>query len=267
MTVWIAVNCGNGNADMRNYVKEDSIVRRIWGNADTILFIFAGASAEFALNKAVDWLYFTGRLPADPIARLFSTVEYARRIVFSGHDAALKAIDQITAIHKNVEADRGANIPDWAYRDVLYMLIDYSIRAFEALERKLNDNEKAEVFSVFNDVGLRMGIQELPDSYTAWVADREKHLESDLACSNLTYDLYKQYHMHLGSVRYEILKKVQSMICPEYVIRLLPFKEISLFPPILGLYKLFRFCKLDSIIKAIVLPGQYQQQIHALNVK
>ena len=45
---------------LNNYVDTDSIVRRIWGTADTILLVFAGASAEFALNKAVDWLYFTG---------------------------------------------------------------------------------------------------------------------------------------------------------------------------------------------------------------
>ena len=51
---------------MQSFVAPTSIVRRIWGTADTVLFIFAGAAAEFALNKAVDWLYFTGRLPARP---------------------------------------------------------------------------------------------------------------------------------------------------------------------------------------------------------
>jgi hypothetical protein len=81
------------------------------GKGDTILFIFAGASAEFALNKAVDWLYFTGRLPADPLGRLFSTVNYARQIVFSKEDDALRAIDKISAIHSVVEANRGARIP------------------------------------------------------------------------------------------------------------------------------------------------------------
>ena len=34
------------------FVKPGSVVREIWGKSDTILFIFAGASAEFALNKA-----------------------------------------------------------------------------------------------------------------------------------------------------------------------------------------------------------------------
>src|SRR5476649_2603113 len=122
------------------FVQKDSIVRKIWGRADTCLFIFAGAAAEFALNKAVDWLYFTGRLPADPLARLFSTVAYAHKIIFSEEDAALRAIDQITAIHKDVEKSRNAQIPDWAYRDVLFLLIGYSISSFELLDRKLSDS-------------------------------------------------------------------------------------------------------------------------------
>ena len=142
---------------MKYFVKEASIVRQIWGNADTILLIFAGASAEFASNKTVDWLYFTGRLPTDPVGRLFSTVTYARKIVFSKHADALTAIDSISAIHQNVEQARGKRIPDWAYRDVLYLLIDYSIRSFEVLDRKLREDEKQEVFEVFQSVRLRNG--------------------------------------------------------------------------------------------------------------
>src|SRR3954464_7413854 len=101
---------------MKYFVEKDSIVRRIWGKSDTILFIFAGAAAEFALNKAVDWLYFTGRLPRDPLGRLFSTVTYARKIVFSNYDDALAAIDRISQIHRQVETARDDRIPDWAYR-------------------------------------------------------------------------------------------------------------------------------------------------------
>ena len=80
---------------MKQFVKHDSIVRTIWGKSDTVLLIFAGAAAEFALNKAVDWLYFTGKLPADPLGRLFSTVTYARRIIFAEEQHALKTIDSI----------------------------------------------------------------------------------------------------------------------------------------------------------------------------
>ena len=79
---------------MEYFVSKESIVRTIWGKGDTILFIFAGSAAEFALNKAVDWLYFTGKLPADPLGRLFETVSYAREIVFSEKQKALVAIDR-----------------------------------------------------------------------------------------------------------------------------------------------------------------------------
>src|SRR5258708_2440739 len=97
---------------MQFFVEEKSVVRKIWGKSDTVLFIFGGAAAEFALNKAVDWLYFTGKLPSDPIGRLFSTVRYARRIVFSSMEEANKAIETIKQIHTNVEQNRGSSIPD-----------------------------------------------------------------------------------------------------------------------------------------------------------
>ena len=108
---------------MPQFVREHSIVRQIWGRADTILFIFGGAAAEFAVNKAVDWLYYTGRLPTDPIGRLFSTVTYARHIVFSPLEKAHAIIDNMRSIHTKLEQTRGHAIPDWAYRDVLFMLI------------------------------------------------------------------------------------------------------------------------------------------------
>jgi hypothetical protein len=127
---------------MEYFVEKGSVVREIWGKSDTVLFIFAGAAAEFALNKAVDWLYFTGRLPTDPLGRLFSTVSYARKIIFAKNEPALKIIDSIFLIHKGVEENRGRSIPDWAYRDVLYMLIHYSIASYEVLERKLTPSEK-----------------------------------------------------------------------------------------------------------------------------
>src|SRR5688572_28945896 len=165
---------------MDYFVNEDSIVRKIWGYGDTILFIFAGASAEFALNKAVDWLYFTGKLPANPIDRLFSTVSYAREIIFLPHSHALKSIDRITAIHSAVENARQAQIPDWAYRDVLYMLIHYSIVSFEVLHRKLVEEEKKEVYDVFFRVGSRMGLKALPSNYALWEQDYELHLKNDL---------------------------------------------------------------------------------------
>lgn len=243
-----------------------SIVRQIWGKSDTILFIFAGASAEFALNKAVDWLYFTGRLPADPIGRLFSTVSYAQAIVFSEKQSALRAIDAIVTIHANVEAKRGAKIPDWAYRDVLFMLVDYSIRSFEVLERKLAEKEKKEVFDVFNRVGIRMGLEGLPHTFEEWETMRLDHIKRDLEHSKYTDDLFQQYRKHLGDVRYRILLEVQTLVAPQKVRELLGFHNPLLLRPLLNVYKMSRVLKGDWLLKELILPSVYKNKIRGLDV-
>ena len=250
---------------MEYFVAKQSIVRQIWGKGDTILFIFAGASAEFAPNKAVDWLYFTGRLPKDPMGRLFSTVSYARKIVFADKKTAVKAIDTMAAIHSGVEKDRGAKIPDWAYRDVLFMLIDYSIRSFEVLERKLKENEKQEVFDVFFRVGKRMGVKGLPETFEAWKVMRKEHLKNDLQYSHFTADLFKQYRKHLGIIRYKILLEAQNLVLPDKVRKLLGFRRISFLKPLIGLFKLSRILKIDWLLKALILPSEYKKEIKALD--
>lgn len=250
---------------MKYFVEKSSIVREIWGKADYILFIFAGASAEFALNKAVDWLYFTGRLPADPLGRLFSTVAYARQIVFSEHNAALIAIDKITAIHQGVEKQRGAQIPDWAYRDVLFMLIDYSIRSYETLERKLTQSEKEEVFQVFLQVGSRMNVSGLPENLDAWETMREQHLADDLSNGDFTIDLFKQYKKHLGFFRYHMLMQVQVLVVPGRVRRLLSLGKIPWLLPVIGGYKLTRLLGFEKMIRNAILPVDYKAQVIALD--
>ena len=250
---------------MEFFSRKGSIVRRIWSNADTILFIFAGASAEFALNKAVDWLYFTGRLPADPLGRLFSTVTYAQMIVFSDLDKANKAIDRITAIHAEVEANRQSQIPDWAYRDVLFLLIDYSVRAFELLYRKLSSAEKEEIYDTFYRMGLRMTLKDLPANYKEWLPIREAHMRKDLEKSSFTVDLYKQYKKHLGLARFMLLKEVQAQLAPPKVRQLLGLRKISLLMLIVPLYKFSRKIRLDRLVKALILPAAYQPQIKALD--
>lgn len=251
---------------MKNFVEESSIVRKIWSKSDTIIFIFAGSAAEFALNKAVDWLYFTGKIPSDPLNRLFSTVSYAQKIVFADEESALRAIDTITAIHKGVEVSRGYQIPDWAYRDVMYMLIDYSIIAFELLERKLKNHEKIEIFEVFSRVGQRMGLKDLPTTYENWVIDRQLHLEQNLVLSKYSHDLFHQYKKHLGLVRYLILLECQKLVVPKIVKKLLSFQKSFLAFPLLFLYKLSRKLGLSDFIKSIILPDEHKQQVRAMEM-
>lgn len=252
---------------MPSFVKQDSIVRKIWGKSDTILFIFAGASAEFALNKAVDWLYFTGKLPSDPLGRLFSTVGYARKIVFSSTEEAHQAIDTIHQIHTAVEQKRGAAIPDWAYRDVLFMLIHYSIAAHELLEENLSLEEKEEVYNVFYRVGKGMGLQNLPLTYTEWLPARAAHLAENLQQSTFTTDLFQQYRKHLGAIRYQALLEAQKLVVPPTVKKLLHYTDFSLLGPVVPLYKIGRKIQLDRLIKSLLLPAAYKKQINALNIQ
>jgi hypothetical protein len=254
------------NFAMTAFVAENSIVRNIWGSADTILFVFAGASAEFALNKAVDWLYFTGRLPANPLERLFSTVAYSQKIVFASNEEALAAIDSITDIHKGVEAQRGQQIPAWAYRDVLFMLIDYSIRAYELLERPLTTAEKEEVFTVFYTIGQRMGIPGLPVSFDGWLTMRQQHLQQNLLNSLFTKHLYKQYKKHLGLVRYVLLRQVQVLLVPAAVRKLLPLAPVPLLWPVVQVYKLARLVNLQWVLKNAILPADYKERVRGLEV-
>jgi hypothetical protein len=251
---------------MEFFVNNDSIVRKIWGKSDTILFIFAGSAAEFALNKAVDWLYFTGRLPADPIGRLFSTVSYARAIIFSEKEEAIRAIDKITSIHSAIEKSRKDVIPDWAYRDVLFMLIHYSVASFELLERKLTADEKEEVYNVFYRTGMQMGLKELPDNFNSWLKSREEHLNRDLQKSKYTVDLFRQYKKHLGAIRYKILVESQLLVVPKRVKELLEFRKFSLLKPVVPIYKLTRKLNLDVLVKAILLPSAYKKEIKKLDV-
>lgn len=251
---------------MECFVEKNSVVRKIWGKSDTILFIFAGASAEFALNKAVDWLYFTGKLPSDPLGRLFSTVGYARKIVFSSMKEANDAIDIMRKIHTGVEQKRGVAIPDWAYRDVLFMLIHYSIAAYELLEKKLTDAEKEEVYNVFYRVGVRMGLEGLPSNYIDWLPVRNEHLINNLKKSVYTDDLFKQYKKHLGTMRFMVLLEGQKLVVPERVKELLDFNDFSLLTPIIPMYKFSRKIKLDRLLKNILLPSAYMKQIKELDV-
>jgi len=190
---------------------------------------------------------------------------YARQIVFSEKEAAHKAIDKIAAIHAAVENSRGSKIPDWAYRDVLFMLIHYSQASFELLERRMTDTEKEDLFDVFNRVGLRMGLKGLPANYTEWISMRNEHLQQDLAKSHYTVDLYKQYRKHLGWKRYKLLIESQKLVVPRHAKLLLGLGKFAWLSPVISIYKLSRKIKIDWFLKSLVLPAAYKKQIKELD--
>jgi hypothetical protein len=250
---------------MSDFVERGSIVRRIWGDADMILVIFAGCAAEFALNRAVDWLYFTGKLPSDPFGRLFSTAGYARQIVFAESRAAHAALARIRAVHEAVERQRGQRIPDWAHRDVLYMLIDYSERASELLGDRLSPAQQCDLYDVFYRVGIGLGIPDLPPGYAAWKVDRDIHLRRDLVRSEATEALYRQYRKHLGRGRYRLLLAVQSLLAPDHVRRLLHLNRASWLRPLTVLYPMLVRAHLRPAIERSLLPTRLLPQVRALD--
>jgi uncharacterized protein (DUF2236 family) len=251
--------------DQSDFVARDSIVRRIWGDGDMVLLVFAGSAAEFALNRAVDWLFFTGELPRDPIGRLFSTAGYSQHIVFADAATATRTLDRIRAIHGAVERERGRRIPDWAHRDVLYMLIDYSERAHELLARPLTPEEQRELYDVFHRVGVGLGIPDLPRSYLGWRADRERHLRRDLLNGEGTAALYARYRAALGPWRYRLLLEIQSLLAPEHVRGLLGLRPAHAMRGMVRLYPLAVRAGLRRFAQWLLMPAEYLQAIRALD--
>jgi uncharacterized protein (DUF2236 family) len=250
--------------EIPDFVGRESIVRTIWSNVDTILLIFAGSAAEFALNRAVDWLFFTGKLPNDPIGRFFSTVRYAQEIVFADEITARQAIARIKAVHGSVERRRGLQIPDWANRDVLYMLIDYSERSYQLLHRPLTSTEQEEVFDVFWRVGRGLGIPDLPESYATWKLDRERHLEHDLVRSQYTDALYRRYRGQIGAWRYMLLLQIQAAMTPPRVRQLLSLPP-SLLVGARYPYHLLNQLGLRSTVQHLLVPQEYHEKMRQLD--
>jgi uncharacterized protein (DUF2236 family) len=250
---------------MDAFVGPDSIVRRVWGDADLVLLVFAGAAAEFALNRAVDWLFVTGALPQDPLGRFFSTAAYAQRIALGSKAEAAEAMAAIRAAHERVEARRGARIPDWAHRDVLYMLIDYSARAFEAVHRPLTAPERKELYAVFRRVGEGLGIPALPTDHKAWVGDRTRHLERDLVYTAHTAELYAAYHRALGPLRYALLIRVQGALAPSRVRDLLGLSRAPILGRLLPLYPKLVRLGLRPVVRRALVPAAQMEAVERLD--
>ncbi len=244
-----------------DFVDRHSIVRTIWGNPDLVLLIFAGSAAEFALNRAVDWLFFTGEIPRDPIGRLFSTVRYAQEIVFVDEEKARRTLERINARHASVEQDRGQTIPDWAFRDVLYMLIDYSERSYTLLNRPLSESQKSDLFEVFLRIGEALHIPELPKTYAEWKLDRHRHLVRDLNYSQHTAMLYQSYRRHLGIWRYYLLLEVQALLVPREVRRLLRLNSNPLISGLAQVYGLIDSGNLQSLVHTVLIPPRYWAEV------
>src|SRR5215475_9617661 len=136
------------------------ITRTIWSDAENILLIYAGSAAEFALNPENHWLFYTGKLPSDPLRRFEGTLRYQRKLFFTPEEAIPALARHIKHVHSEVEKRRSQEqgdikISDQAYLQVFSMLIEYGILGYEYLHcRKMTSQEREAYFHDIRAIAL-----------------------------------------------------------------------------------------------------------------
>jgi hypothetical protein len=168
-------------------------------------------------------------------------------------------------IHVGVENSRGFKIPNWAYQDVLYMLIANTMSAFELLHRPLTTEEKKEIYEVFYKVGLGMGIIDLPDNIENWEIRRNENLSSNYHLSGFSLQLFDAYKTHLGSCRFQILLYVQQLLLDAQLKGYLSNFKVKNLCILLKLYKTSKSFWPINQLKYYLLPGQYGSLLRKFN--
>jgi len=241
------------------------VTRRIWGSPDAMLLFFAGGAAEFATIKAVDWLFFTGRLPGAPVERFFETVRFAQSVFFGDPAGATDAVERINRIHRGVEEARGEEIPQWAYRDMLFILIDYGERAHEVVFGAMTEAERASHFGVALALGRAMRLSGLSTTYAEYWTQRRQQLLEDYARGPLTDELYASYRRALGPWRYRLLRLVQASVLPDELRDVLRLEPQPLVEELLRWY---RFLPGDGNklrpLHGVLLPRRFATQLRQM---
>ncbi len=228
------------------------------------MLIFAGSAAEFAVNKAVHWLFWTNALPDEPIGRFFETVRFAQAMVFGDKERRAKAVAMTNAAHRGVEISRGDRIPQWAHQDVLFMLIDYGERAHHVLYGPMTYTERVQHFQASAQIGRELKIKGLPETYKEYRAMRRAYLTEHNEHSQETDLLYASYRKHLGPIRMPALLGLQGSLVPVEVRRLLELKEKKWVTWLLMLYKHLPTTVLLRLLTPVLLPKRYAAQLGEL---
>jgi hypothetical protein len=241
----------------------EAVTQRVWGNVDTVMLIFAGAAAEFAVNRAVDWLFWTNALPSAPIKRFFETVSYAQAVLLGDPRTVAKKMAAINGAHRGVERSRGYAIPAWAYRDVLFMLIDYGERAHRVVYGPMTPADRQAHWVLMRELGEELHITDLPADYPAYQAARHRHLLENTARTAWTDQLYAAYRKDLGPIRMPLLLHLQASLLPEHVAGLLGLRRRAYMDRLLRLYRHVPHTLVPHLAPWL-LPRQYFGQMTAL---
>jgi uncharacterized protein (DUF2236 family) len=242
-----------------------AVMRRIWGSTDALLLVTAGIAGELAVHKAVDWMLCTGKLLESPMDRLFDTVRFMQQIFFSDPEGSARAISELNCAHERIEAAQGAEIPQWAYRNVLGMVIDYGERAHSVVFGPMSRGERGAHFAAGLSLGRDMRITDLPASYTEYRAQRQRQLKEDYESSWATERLYDSYRRALGPFSYRFLLLLQCGVLPLEIGKMLGLEPNPMTDRFLRHYH----CLPGGGNKlrpyhGILLPRRYTRQVQGL---
>ena len=67
-------------------------------------------------------------------------------------------------------------------------------------------------------------------------------------------------------MRFKVLIEGQKLVVPERVKQLLDFNDFSLLTPVVPVYKVSRLMKMECILKNILFPSDYKDQINDLDI-
>jgi hypothetical protein len=223
------------------------ITRTIWGDAENILLIYAGSAAEFALNPENHWLFYTGKLPADPLRRFEQTLLYQRKLFFMPVESVPALARHIKSIHNEVEEKRsreegGIKISDQAYLQVFSMLIEYGILGYEYLHRrKLSTVEKETYFIDMRAIAALMEIRNFPENFHDYQTRRALMVMSELQCNAFTRELMDAYRKSLTPVCYWGLVQFQARFIHPILAGRLHLRANRVFGLMYRLYPRVRF--------------------------
>lgn len=238
------------------------MTRKIWGDPENVLLIYAGAAAEFALNPENHWLFYTGKLPSDPLRRFEETLRYQQKLFFMPQEAVPAVARHIKDIHRQVEKKRSqeqgeAHISDQAYLQVFSMLIEYGILGHEYLQHRKMAREEKEVY--FNDIraiALIMEIQDFPEDYHHYLTRRTQMVVRELQFNSYTRELMESYRKNLGPLRFWGLLQFQAFFIDPILSFRLGLKANRFFGWAYRLYPRFRFKQLFNGLTALLLEGK-----------
>jgi hypothetical protein len=129
----------------------------------------------------------------------------------------------------------------------------------------LSEQERNSYFEAVLALGHAMHLQDLPQTYEQYQAQRQHHLKADYAATPLTQQLMHGYRKALGPVRYYFLTLVQACLVPKEISQILGLKPNFFIRALLRLYRYLPGGgnKLRWIHE-ILLPKQYAGQLRNL---